>query len=228
MSELMVKEKTVTVPGEKLAEGMDYLPGDGTYRLNEDIIANKLGLVNVSGRAIRIIPLSGGYLPKTGDNIIGQVTDITMSGWRVELNCAYSAMLSMRDASTDFIAKGADLTKFFDIGDYIVAKVVTVTSQNLVDISTKGPGLKKLKGGRIISINPKKVPRIIGKTGSMVSMIKEHTGCKVVVGQNGLIWLEGEPKMEHLAVKTIRLIESQSHISGLTDKIKGFLEEQVK
>jgi len=81
------------------------------------------------------------------------------------------------------------LTKYFDIGDYVMAKIINVTSQKLVDVTMKGPGLRKLKGGRIIQVNPYKVPRIIGKAGSMVTMIKDATGCRILVGQNGLVWI---------------------------------------
>ena len=85
------KEKDIVVPGEALAEGMDYLPGSGTYRLDDKIIAKKLGLVNISGRAIKLVSLSGRYLPKYGDKIICKVTDITISGWIMDINSAYSA-----------------------------------------------------------------------------------------------------------------------------------------
>jgi len=59
-------------------------------------------------------------------------------------------------------------------------------------------------------------------------MIKQATDCKIIVGQNGVIWIQGEdPKLEILAVETIKKIEKQAHISGLTDKIKDFLEKKT-
>jgi exosome complex component RRP4 len=137
-------------------------------------------------------------------------------------------MLSLKDATSDFIAKGADLTKYYDFNEYIVAKIYNVTSQNLIDLTLKGPGLRKLSGGRIINVTPHKVPRIIGKNGSMISMIKDATRCQIVVGQNGVIWISGEPENEIIAVETIRKIESESHKSGLTDEISKHLEEITK
>ena len=227
MGNVIVKNKDIAVPGEILAEGMDNLPGEGTYRDGEKIVAGRLGLVMVDGRAIKLIPLSGRYIPKTHDTIIGNVEDITFSGWRIDTNSAYSAMLSMKDATSDYIARGADLTKYYDLGDYVVCEVVNVTSQKLIDVSMKGPGLKKLDGGRVIKVNPNKVPRIIGKQGSMVSMIKDATGCRIVVGQNGLVWIDGDPKGELTVVKTIQKIEEESHTTGLTDRIKEFLENET-
>ena len=230
MAEIKVQDKEVVVPGELLAEGMGYLPSFGTYREGDKILASRLGLVNVEGKVIKLVPLSGRYLPKTGDTIIGMVTEILMSGWRINTNSAYSAVMNMKDASSEFIPKGANLTKYFDIGDYVVAKIVNVTSQKLVDVSMKAaPGLRKLRGGRIKNISAQKVPRIIGKQGSMVSMIKQHTNCKVMVGQNGVVWIQGEtPEMELLAIKAIEKIEKEAHLPGLTDRIKQFLESQVK
>ena len=223
---LMAKEKEIVVPGEKLAEGMDFVPGMGAYREGDHIFAGKLGLVTLDGRAIKLIQLSGKYSPKRGDTIIGKVEDITMNGWRVETNSAYGALLGMKEATSEFIPRGADLTQYFDFGDYIVAKIINVTSQKLVDLTMRGPGLRKLGEGRILHVNTNKVPRIIGKQGSMVGMIKQATGCRIIVGQNGVVWIQGDDaKAELLAVETIQKIEKESHLSGLTERIKDFLEK---
>jgi len=221
--EIKVNELEPVVPGEVLAEGMDYLPSNGTYRENDKIIASKLGLVKVDGRVIKIIPLAGRYLPKRNDTIIARVIDIAISGWRFDINSAYSAMLSTKEATSEFIRRGADLTRWYNIGDYIVTKISNVTSQNLVDLTMKSRGLRKISGGRIIQINCSKVPRVIGKKGSMISMIKEATKCNVIVGQNGFVWIKGEPQDELKAVRAIKMIEKKSHVNGLTDKINEFL-----
>jgi exosome complex component RRP4 len=224
---LKVKDKEVVCPGEILADGMDYLPGQGMYREGNHIIASRLGLVKIEGKVLKVIPLSGRYLPRRGDVIIGKVRDVNFSGWSIETNSAYPAMLSMKDATADFIRRGADLTRYFDIGDYLVTKIINVTSQNLIDLTMKGPGLRKLDGGRMIKVAPSKVPRIIGKQGSMVSMIKKANNCNIIVGQNGIVWIKGiNPDDEILTVETIRKIESESHISGLTERIKAFLESK--
>jgi len=228
MSKLLVKEKEIVVPGEALAEGMDNLPGVGTYREGENILAARMGLTYIDGRTIKLIPLAGRYTPKRDDTIICKVIDINFSGWRVDTNSAYSAMLSMRDATSAFIQKGADLTQYYNLGDYIVAQIVNVTSQKLIDVTMKGPGLHKLTGGRIIGVSAYKVPRVIGKQGSMVSMIKQATGCRITVGQNGLVWVQGDdPDKELLVERTIRKIEAESHLAGLTERIQKFLEKET-
>jgi len=191
--------------------------------MQNKLMASRLGLVNIEGKVIKIIPLAGKYLPKRNDIVIGRVVDILMMGWRCEINSPYTAMLSSKE-TPEFIEKNEDLTRYFDLDDYLVAKIVNVTSQNLVDLSVRDQGLRKLRGGRIIKVNTHKVPRIIGKKGSMVSMIKQATNCRIIVGQNGLIWIDGEPAKENIAVEAIQKIENESHMSGLTERMKEFLE----
>ncbi|MGM5483923.1 MAG: exosome complex RNA-binding protein Rrp4 [Nanobdellota archaeon] len=227
MSELFVKEKEIVAPGQKLASGMDYIPAKGAYRKEDDIYAQEVGLIHIDGRAIKLVPLAGAYVPKVDDVIIVKVIDIAMSGWRVDTGSAYSGMISLRDGSSDFITRGANLTKYFDIDDYAIAKVTSVTSQMLVDLTTIGPGLRKIKGGQIIEVGCRKVPRVIGKKGSMVSVIKQVTGCQIKVGQNGRIWINGDPKSQMLAAETIYKISDEAHTSGLTEKIEAYLKKRA-
>jgi exosome complex component RRP4 len=224
---LLVKDKEIVMPGQVLAESMEYLPGNDVIREKEQLIATKVGILNVSGRLVKLIPLAGSYVPKRDDLVIGQVTTIGMSGWRVDIGWAFEANLSMRDATSDFIAKGADLTKYFNYGDHVMGQITNVSGMRIIDLTMKGPGLRKLGEGRIIKVGSVKVPRIIGKQGSMISLIKEYTGCKMSVGQNGVVWLSGDSaEKENLALKAIEKIEKESHISGLTDRLKEFLEKE--
>ena len=222
----LVKSREVVVPGEVLCTGLDYLPSNGTFRRGEAIVASVLGIVRFKGRLVSIIPLAGGYLPMVGDVIVGRVMDILMTGWRLDINSAYSAVLSIVN-TTGYIRKGEDLTKYYKLGDYIVTRIIQVTSQNLIDVTMKGDGFRHLENGRVIKVSPNKVPRIIGKAGSMVEQIKKLTGCEVVIGQNGLVWLQGHPRNELVVVAVIRKIEAEAHTSGLSKRVTEFLNERM-
>jgi len=229
MGKLNTKDKDIVVPGEELAEGMDHLPAAGTYRDGDKIIASQVGVVNISGRLINIIPLSGRYIPKAGDTVIVQVKNVSFSNWFIDVGYAYEGVMSLKDATSDYIDRGADLSKYYDFGDHVVCKIIKVSRSMAIDLSMKGPGLRTLKGGKMVNITPSKVPRVIGKQGSMINLIKEKTGCNISVGQNGIIWIQGDdPKKEMLATKAIEEIEKKAHVSGLTDKITKFLSEEMK
>jgi len=132
-------------------------------------------------------------------------------------------MLNIKDSTTRYVRRDEDLSKIMGIGDYVVVKITKVTSQKLIDLTMKEPGLRKITGGRIIKINSQKVPRVIGKEGSMVSLIKNKTRCEISIGQNGLVWVKGTPENELLAEKAVHLVAEKSHLSGLTDKVNEFL-----
>lgn len=224
-AKLHTQDRAIVVPGEVLATGLEYLPSKGTYRKDDEIRANGIGLVQIDGKVIKTIPLAGRYLPKKGDTIVGRISDVLMSGWRVDLHTMTDAVLGLKEATNEYIKRGEDLTRYFALDDWVSAKVIQVTSQNLVDVSVRGPGLQKLEGGTIITVDSQKVPRIIGARGSMVRMLKKGTGCDIMVGQNGVIWINGAPANEVLAIQAIRLIEKNSHLPGLTEEIKDLLEE---
>lgn len=229
MGDLLIKDKDIVIPGQELAIGMDFLPASGTFRDNDKIIASQLGLISLNGRLIKIIPLNGKYVPKKGDTVIGKIKDMNFSNWFVDIAYAYDAVLSSKEISTDYIERGADLSQFYDIGDVIVAKITNVSKMKMTDLSMRAPGLKKLTEGRLIKISPVKVPRLIGREGSMVTMIKELTDTRITAGQNGLVWINGnDPRKERIAIEAIEMISERAQSSNLTEKVKEFLEMRLK
>jgi exosome complex component RRP4 len=63
----------------------------------------------------------------------------------------------------------------------------------------------------------------------MLSMIQTVTGCTLKVGQNGrvVIMSEEEKKVEAIT-EALRMIDREAHTSGLTDRVKAFLEGRIK
>ena len=216
---IYVNEKDLVVPGELLAED-DYYSGRGTFEDDGKICSKLLGLVSLRNKKISVIPLKSKYLPKKGDVVIGKIDDVRFSMWGVDINSPYSGILP---ASEVFGREKKELSRVFDIGDVLFLRIVDVDEVKKVKLGLKGRGMGKFKGGVIVDIAPTKVPRLIGKKGSMINMIKDKTGCKIVVGQNGLVWVKGNEDMEQIVKNVIKLIEKEAHTSGLTDRIKNKL-----
>ncbi len=229
MEKLNVKDKDIVVPGEVIAESMDYVPTAGTYRDGDKIIAAQVGMISMDGRLIKLIPLSGRYFPREGDTVIGRVTNAGFNNWFIDIGYANEAVLPLKEGTSEYIDRGADLSKYYDIGDYVMCKVIRVTRSVAIDLTMRGPGLRKLNGGKIVNVTPAKVPRVIGKQGSMVNLIKEKTGCRISVGQNGWVWIQAdEPKAEMLATRAVQQIEEKAHNHGLTDEITNLLSQEMK
>ncbi|SFL48716.1 exosome complex component RRP4 [Methanobrevibacter olleyae] len=216
---IYVNEKDLVVPGELLAED-DYYSGRGTFEDDGKICSKLLGLISLRNKKISVIPLKSKYLPKKGDVVIGKIDDVRFSMWGVDINSPYSGILP---ASEVFGREKKELSRVFNIGDVLFLRIVDVDEVKKVKLGLKGRGMGKFKGGVIIDIAPTKVPRLIGKKGSMINMIKDKTGCKIIVGQNGLVWIKGNEDMEQIVKNIIKLIEREAHTSGLTDRVKNKL-----
>ena len=81
--------------------------------------------------------------------------------------------------------------------------------------------------GMIVKINPNKIPRVIGREGSMIKMIKDETGCEITAGQNGLVWIKGDKIEDELfAKKAIEFITEKSFVSGLTEEVKEWFDKE--
>ncbi|MDR2830173.1 MAG: exosome complex protein Rrp4 [Methanobrevibacter sp.] len=211
-----VEDKDLVVPGEILA-GEGYYSGRGTFKDDEDILSSLTGFVSLKNKKISVVPLKSKYLPKRGDIVIGKITDIRFSIWEVDINSPYSGILP---ASEVFGREKKDLSKMFGLGDVLFLRVVDVDEVNKVRLGLKSRSMGKLREGILANITPTKVPRLIGKKGSMINMIKESTNCKIVVGQNGLVWIKGDKKMELITNNIIKTVKKESHTSGLTNRVK--------
>ena len=217
------KERRLVIPGETIVSAKDHLPGDFTRNENNEIVANRYGLAETSERVVKVIPLSGVFEPRRGNTVIGRVTDINLSGWNIEIGGPYPAFLSLMECPR-FIDRD-NLAEFAKVGDILSLKTYGI-KKGSIDLTLKSRGLGRLDGGRLIKINPHKVPRVIGKEGSMISLIKDNTNTEITVGQNGYVWIKGEEIGEAKAEAAIKLIEQESASEGLTEKVEKFLEKK--
>jgi exosome complex component RRP4 len=221
MAELIRKERELVVPGDEIINSMDYLPGRNCFREGNSIYAKRLGVVSVDGRVLSVIPLTGVYLPRVGDMVIGEIVDIQSNGWVVSINSAHDAYLPLSGVREFIDTSKTDLSRVYGMGEAIYANIGAVISGNSIHLSMQDPRCRKFRSGRIVSMNPSKIPRLIGRQGSMIMMIKDLTGCRINVGQNGWICVEGEK--EDLVINAIEVIEKESQSEGLTDKISLLL-----
>jgi len=241
-----VKEREFVVPGQLL--GDDIKEGSGCFCEDGKVYSSLYGLTKIDGKKITVIPLSGQYVPQRGDVVIGVIKDITGRGARIILNSAYSGLMSLDElgkSETDRIyemiqertpqprgtrpqSRGRqfkkrvsvmDVLEKYSIGDIVGVKILGVNEVN--DPVLRGP--KKYIDGEIITTIPKRVPRVVGKKQSMINMIRDKTGCKIVVGQNGIIWVEG--RHANVVRRAIKKIENEAYTSGLTDRVGEFIDE---
>ncbi len=217
-------EREIVVPGDMLGED-PKLAGIGTYVQDGRVYSANYGLVDRRTN-IKVIPLSGRYIPARGDLVIGKIVDMTFSNWFADINAPYEGMLHISEFPER--VDPANMSKYLHVGELIIARVADVDPTMKVELTMRDEHLRVLKQGRVIDISHVKIPRVIGRNGSMISMLKKDLNVSIFVGQNGRIWLKGDDKRVDLAIRTVFKIEREAHTSGLTDKIKEYISKELE
>jgi exosome complex component RRP4 len=224
---IFFEKKQLVTPGELLAEG-EYLAGENTHMEQNKIYASRIGLADTDNKKVSVVALRAFYVPKVGDIVIGTVVEVGFNGWTVDIKSPYSALLRASDVlSRPFKPQSDELSAVLNTGDLIVAKIASYDRAHDPQLTVGEPGLGKITRGQILHVTPTKIPRVIGRKGSMISMIKQETGCQIILGLNGVILVTGKtPEDEELAIEAIKKIEEESHTSGLTDRVTQLLKER--
>jgi len=216
-------KRTVVIPGETIVEGDNYLPGDGTEKQGKKIVALKYGLAEEVNKLVKVIPLSGVYQPRRGNIVIGKVNCITFNGWVIDIGTAENAFLPIMETPR-FVSKDR-LDEVMKIGDICVVQIFSINGRG-IDLTIKSKGLGKIEEGIVFKINSNKVPRVIGKEGSMIRIIRDYTNCNITVGQNGYIWIKGDKIDDELfAKRAIMFISEKSFVDGLTEKVEEWFKK---
>jgi len=197
--------KKIVLPGDVVADKPLRL--EGCFVENGKTYAAVVSILQDD----RVIPLKGRYVPNYGDYVVGIVAEERFTGYAVEINSPYQGQLSNRDTREEF-----------RVGDVILVKVMAVDEVNNAIVVEP----RRLSGGEIIEVESVKVPRIIGRSGSMLATLQQYTGTDIIVGKNGRIYLKGGNTA--LATLAILKICREAHTSGLTDRITAFLQNEAK
>ena len=219
-------KREIVIPSQQLGNIKNNKAGSGVFVEKGIIFSEILGVLHKNNEYINVVPIKGRYDPIEKDFVIGIVEEPMASSWLVDINAAYPALLHVNEVPWD--VEFGETEKYLNHGDSIMAKVLQVDQEKKLQITLNDRNLYKIKGGQIINVEPSKVPRIIGKKGSMISLLKKYTKCRIFVGQNGRIWIDGEEESIKKVISTIKIIEKESLSYGLTNKIENILKKNAK
>lgn len=221
---LNLKDRDLVMPGDLLGE--NARPGKNTYVRDRKVYAAVVGMVHREGSYISVVALNGSiYIPSADDQVIGIVEWVKPTSWSVDIGQPYRGILPYVPPRTRYREK-VKLSDVLNVGDCVFVKVNDI-SRDAAFLSTEGMGSVKLEKGTLMEISPVKVPRILGKKQSMLDNLKK-TGAEIIVGQNGRIWIYHKDKrIVDIVKKAIEKISAESHVPGLTDRIKMFIEKEM-
>src|ERR671929_79536 len=218
-----VKRRYV-IPGDKIVEG-NFRPLMNVIKSGSALIATRIGIAETGRDGVKVIPLSGIYIPRVNDIVIGKIVDHSSLSWEVDVNSCFSAHLPAQDVfGRDFSPARDDMGRQLAIGDLIAARIIAFDRTRDPMLTIQDKDLGKIPRGELLKISATRVPRLIGKRGSMIQTIEQATQTRILIGQNGIIVVTGRsPEGIGLAVKAIKMVEEEAHTSNLTQRVKVLL-----
>lgn len=212
------------VPGDRIVEG-NFRPLFNVIRAGNSIFATRIGIAEAGREGVKVIPLSGIYIPRVNDIVIGKIMDHSSLSWGVDINSCFSAHLPAQDVfGRDFSPARDDMGRELAIGDLITARIIAFDRTRDPMITIQDKDLGKIPRGEFIKISATRVPRLIGKRGSMIQTIEYATRTRVLIGQNGIVVVTGRDlEGIKLAVRAIRMVEEEAHTANLTQRVKTLL-----
>jgi len=219
-----MSQEQFVLPGDTIVTG-DYRPEQNVILEGDRLMSTAIGFSEIKDDLVTVSPLTGLYTPKVDDLVIGKIVSHNALSWEVDINSYYSGILTAFDIfGKDYSASRDDLSLKLNTGDIILARIANVNSRDPL-LTIAGNNLGKVDSGELIKISPSKIPRLIGKHGSMIQTIEGSTNATITVGQNGLIVVScDETKGLLKALAAIRMVDEQAHLVNLTDKVKKMLE----
>ena len=218
-------KKRYVLPGDFITTAPLRLHGNVVLD-GKRVISTAIGLSDVSTDSVRVIPLTGVYLPKIDDLVIGIIQYISGNSWFADINSCYQGMLLGQDVfGRGSYPTTSEMKERLVKGDIIFARIANSDRQREPLISIADKNLGKIDSGELVKISPTKIPRLIGKHGSMIQTIEASTNATITVGQNGLIVVSCDETNGLLkALTAVRMVDEQAHIVDLTDRVKKMLE----
>ncbi|MBS7625726.1 RNA-binding protein [Candidatus Bathyarchaeota archaeon] len=224
---IYTQRRQLVTPGELLAQG-EYYPELNTFKEKDKIYSMIVGLFDYRGNRLSVVPLKHCYIPYVGDLVIGKVVDSGMSGWTVDIHSPYSALLPLTEATSRPPSIRKEVEGILRIGDLIKAKVIAFDRTKDPILTIRDRDLGRVTRGKVVKISPSKIPRLIGKKGSMINLLKKESLCDLTVGQNGVILVMCKsPEAEEAVIDVIKMIEREAHTQGLTDRVSEALRRRI-
>ena len=219
-----MSQNQFVIPGDVIITG-SYTPEQNVILDGDKIMSTAIGFYEIEDNRVNVIPLTGLYTPKIDDLIIGKVMSHSALSWDVNINSYYTGMLPASDIfGRDYSPSKDDLSLKLRVGDIISTRIINAGGSRGPLLSISGQNLGKIDSGELVKISPTKIPRLIGKHGSMIQTIESSTNATITIGQNGLIVVSSDETNGLLkALAAIRMVEEQAHLADLTDKVKKML-----
>ena len=217
-------EQRLVTPGMVVGPSSGKRAGSGMIAENNEFIATRVGWLNEQNNVVSVQPINSAYMPRSGDLIVGFVAEVRNNLWFFDVNGPFQALLPMSLLLGRLNSDQHD--KHLGIGDAALARIQEVDETHNMVLTMKGVGLRRLNEGAVVSIPVNLIDTLRGDNNSMVSRIRDVTDCRIIVGDNGRVWIHGMQNDMHVARQLIQTLNQEGHKNTFESAVKALENER--
>eukprot|EP00771_Trimastix_marina_P002660 gnl/Trimastix_PCT/3804.p1 GENE.gnl/Trimastix_PCT/3804~~gnl/Trimastix_PCT/3804.p1 ORF type:complete len:301 (-),score=91.96 gnl/Trimastix_PCT/3804:59-925(-) len=197
----------VVIPGDEIENSGDSISGHGTWQGTQpnpdpqsrskqlvSVVAGNLEGVN---KLLLVRPCRGRYQGQVADLVLGRVTELRGSTWRVDIGHRLDAVLpltSVMDQRRKTVKDELTMRIHFQEGDLVCAQIVRVAQEDgrfILKLHKEGQAVEaaffKLRYGSLVHV-----------PWTLIKQSKNHVfsfdfGVDCVLGKNGAVWVAPSP-----------------------------------
>ncbi len=211
-------------PGERIGAHDGVEAGHGIRRINGELVAMRMGTLREDGKTMSVDPLSSRYVPRAGDLVVGYVEGMTNNIWFLDIGASFNAILPMSLAP--WKVEFGSTRQHLGIGDAALARIQEVDETHNMVLTMKGVGLRRLNEGAVVTIPVNLIDTIRGKNNAMLSRIRDATNCRIIVGDNGRVWIHGDAADMHVARQLVQTLNEEGHKNTFEGAVEALENER--
>ncbi|MFL2967636.1 MAG: hypothetical protein ACJZ6A_00640 [Candidatus Poseidoniaceae archaeon] len=217
-------ELRLVTPGEAIGASSGARAGTGTLIMGDKLIATRVGWAKENNGVTSVDPIHAAYMPRSGDLVIGVVESVRNNLWFADVNGPFNGLLPMSLApwKVEFGAAREQM----DIGDVMLARVQEVDEAHNIVLTMKGVGLRRLKEGIMSEISMNHISRLRGDADSTLRQLKEASDCRIIVAENGRVWVDGETDGIAFMRTVLDLVRNEGHMATFNASLEALIENR--
>ena len=202
-------EQRLVTPGMVIGPLTGMRVGSGAIVHNDEIIATKVGWVKHNNNVVSVDAINHSYIPRSGDLVVGIVAEVRNNLWFLNINGSFQGLLPMSLAP--WKVEFGHARKHMDVGDCVLARVQEVDECHNVVLTMKGVGLRRLSQGAVVEVPVNHLDRIRGENNSNLDRMKDTSDCRIIVGENGRVWIDGDDSGISWTREALAIAKQQGH-----------------
>ncbi|KAI3662372.1 hypothetical protein MP638_004896 [Amoeboaphelidium occidentale] len=215
---ILLPGDTLPLPSMEEDTERAIILGNGVALEGEDIIAIKPGRINsevtTSKSKLSLLTLDKKYTPKSGDSVIGIITNANQEFYSVDINGICSAQLNV----LSFENATRRNRPMLHIGDLVYANLVShsrahVTVSCVNEQSRRAEGFGQLNGGLLVEL-PIHFTRALLTDKTALKFIGKEMPYEVAIGVNGRLWVKtASCKTTVILARTLEDLSKQKEVT---------------